>query len=77
VAGDVAGELARRVDQIPVVPEGQHGLFLHGDLHLTESHGSSKILLVEGPQAGRVEVLIEDSVLLAEVHGVDLVYDNE
>ncbi len=30
-------------------------------------------LLVEGTQAGGVEVLLEDSVLLTEVHGVDLV----
>ncbi len=47
--GDVAGKLVRRVNQVPVVLEGQHRLLLCGDLDLAESHGSSEVLLVEGP----------------------------
>ncbi len=72
-AGDVAGELPGRVNQVPVVPELHDCLLFSGDLHFAERHGSSKVLLVEGTQAGGIEVLLEDSVLLTEVHGVDLV----
>ncbi len=69
----MASELARRVDQVPVVPERQDGLLLQGDFHLTEGHGSSEVLLVKRAQAGGVEILLQDPVLFAEVHGVDLV----
>jgi len=34
-------------------------------------------LLIKGTQASGVEMLFEDSVLLAEVHGVDLVAVHE
>ena len=71
VAGDVAGELTGRVDQVPVVPEWQYRFLLSGDFHFTKCHSASKVLLEEGAQTGGVEVLLQDSVLLAEVHGVD------
>ncbi len=59
--------------QIPVVSERQHCFFLSCDFHFAKSHCSSKILLVKGAQTGGVEILFQDSVLLTEVHGVDLV----
>ncbi len=59
--------------QIPVVSERQHCFFLSGDFHFAKSHCSGKILLVKRAQTGGVEILIQDSVLLTEVHGVDLV----
>ncbi len=71
-AGDVAGELAGRMDQVPVVPKRQHCFILGSDFHFAKCHSSSKVLLVERTQTGGVEVLLQDSVLLAEVHGVDL-----
>ena len=50
---------------------------MSGDLHFAECHSSSKVLLIKGTQASGVEMLFEDSVLLAEVHGVDLVAVHE
>ena len=47
VAGDVAGELAGRMYQVPVVSEGQHRFFLSSDFHFAESHCTGKILLVQ------------------------------
>jgi len=72
-AGDVAGELARRMYQVPVVPKRQHCFFLSCDFHFAKSHSPSKVLLVKRTQTSGVEVLLQDSVFLAEVHGVDLV----
>jgi hypothetical protein len=71
-ASDVAGELARRMYQVPVVPERQHGFFLSSDFHFAKSHSPSKVLLVKQTQTSGVKVLLQDSVLLAEMHGVDL-----
>jgi hypothetical protein len=65
------------VDQVPVVPECKDCLLLGGDLHLAKSHRSSKVLLVKGVQTGGVQVLLKDSVFLAEMHGVDLVTVHE
>ena len=42
----MAGELARRMYQVPVVPKRQHCFFLSRDFHFAKSHGSSKVLLV-------------------------------
>ena len=50
---------------------------MSGDLHFAECHSSSKVLLIKGTQASGVEMLFEDSVLLAEMHGVDLVAVHE
>jgi len=50
---------------------------LSGYLHFAERHSSSKVLLIKGTQASGVEILFEDYVLLAEVHGVDLVAVHE
>jgi hypothetical protein len=61
------------VNQVPVLPEWQDRPLLSGDLHLADRHGSSKVLLLEEAQAGGVEILFEDSMLLTKVHGVDLV----
>ncbi len=77
MAGNVTGELPGRVDQIPVVPEWQECLLLSGNLHFAKSHSSGKVLLVEGAQSGGIEDLLEDSVLLTEVHGVNLVAVHE
>ncbi len=46
-ASDVAGELARRMYQVPVVPKRQHCFFLSRDFHFAKSHGPSKVLLVK------------------------------
>jgi len=51
-ASDVAGELAGRMHQKPVVPKRQHCFFLSRDFHFTKSHGSSKVLLVKRTQTG-------------------------
>jgi hypothetical protein len=72
-AGDVAGELARRMYQVPVVPKRQHCFFLSCNFHFAKSHSPSEILLVKRTQTRGVEVLLQDSVFLAEVHGVNLV----
>ncbi len=46
-ASDVAGELPRRMYQVPVVPKRQHCFFLSSDFHFAKSHSPSKILLVK------------------------------
>ena len=46
-AGDVAGELAGRMYQIPVVSERQHRFFLRSDFHFAKSHCTGKVLLVQ------------------------------
>ncbi len=61
----MAGELTRLMNQVPVVPKGQHCFFLSGDFHFAECHGSRKVLLVERAQTGGVEVLLQDSAELS------------
>ncbi len=76
-AGDMASVLVRGVHQVPVVLELKGGLSLCQDVHLTQSHGAGKVLNVEGAQASRVELLLQDAVLLSEVHSVDLMAVHE
>jgi len=40
--GDVAGELERRMYQVPVVPKRQHGFFLSCDFHFAKKANPDK-----------------------------------
>ncbi len=59
--------------QVPVVLQLKDGLGLCHDAHMAQGHCSGKVLDVEGAQAAGIELPLQDTVFLSEVHGVDLV----